>query len=105
MSPAYTGYTAYDDVYIIADAIKRAGSTDPDKIVAAMEKTDFDGTIGRIEFYGKDEIHAMGSRPARARHRPHPMAERQAGHGLAGGYANGTMAFPSFIKVKQAAQH
>ena len=27
--PAYTGYTAYDEVYIIADAIKRAGSTDP----------------------------------------------------------------------------
>ncbi len=27
--PAYTGYTAYDDVYIIAEAIQRAGSTDP----------------------------------------------------------------------------
>src|SRR5258706_12267000 len=27
--PAYTGYTAYDDVYIIAQAIQRAGSTDP----------------------------------------------------------------------------
>jgi len=37
--PAYTGYTAYDDVYILADAIKRAGSTDPDKMVAELEKT------------------------------------------------------------------
>ena len=56
MPPAYTGYTAYDDVYIITEAIKRAGSTDPDKMVAEMEKTKFEGTIGNIEFYGKDDI-------------------------------------------------
>ena len=31
--PSYAGYTAYDEVYYIADAIKRAGSTDPDKLV------------------------------------------------------------------------
>ena len=31
--PSYCGYTAYDEVYYIADAIKRAGSTDPDKLV------------------------------------------------------------------------
>ena len=29
----------YDEVYYIADAIKRAGSTDPDKMVTALEKT------------------------------------------------------------------
>ena len=39
---------------MIADAIKRAGSTDADKIVTAMEQTDYVGTIGRIEFCGKD---------------------------------------------------
>jgi branched-chain amino acid transport system substrate-binding protein len=50
-TPAYTGYTAYDEVYIITEAIKRAGSTDPDKMVAEMEKTKFEGTIGNIEFY------------------------------------------------------
>jgi len=33
--------------YIITDAIKRAGSTDPDKMVAEMEKTDFEGTMAR----------------------------------------------------------
>jgi branched-chain amino acid transport system substrate-binding protein len=53
--PAYTGYTAYDDVYMITDAIKRAGSTDPDKMVAELEKTDYVGTIGRIQFYGRDD--------------------------------------------------
>ena len=48
-------YTAYDDVYYIADAVKRAGSTEADKLVDALEKTDWEGTIGRIQFYGKDD--------------------------------------------------
>ncbi len=54
VSPSYDGYTSYDDVHIIADAVQRAGSTDPDKMVAAMEKTDYAGTMGRVQFYGKD---------------------------------------------------
>ena len=29
ITPAYSGYGAYDEVYYIADAIHRAGSTDP----------------------------------------------------------------------------
>jgi len=53
--PSYAGYTSYDEVYYIADAVKRAGSTDADKLVAALEKTDWEGTIGRIQFYGKDD--------------------------------------------------
>jgi branched-chain amino acid transport system substrate-binding protein len=60
-SPAYDGYTTYDDVHIIADAIKRAGSTDPDKMVTEMEKTDYVGTIGRVQFYGQNDqyTHAL----------------------------------------------
>jgi branched-chain amino acid transport system substrate-binding protein len=53
--PSYAGYTAYDEVYYIADAVKRAGSTDADKMVEALEKTDWEGTIGRTQFYGKDD--------------------------------------------------
>jgi len=53
--PSYAGYTAYDEVYYIADAVKRAGSTDSDKLVDALEKTDWEGTIGRVQFYGKDD--------------------------------------------------
>ena len=52
--PSYCGYTAYDEVYYLADAIHRAGSTDSDKLVDALEKTDWVGTIGRIQFMGKD---------------------------------------------------
>jgi branched-chain amino acid transport system substrate-binding protein len=62
VTPAYDGYAAYDMVHVIAEAIERAsGSTDPDKMVTALEATDHLGTIGRIQFYGRDNIftHAM----------------------------------------------
>src|SRR6195952_985969 len=35
--PSYAGYTAYDEVYYIAEAVKRAGSTEGDKLVEALE--------------------------------------------------------------------
>ncbi|MBR0697966.1 ABC transporter substrate-binding protein [Bradyrhizobium lablabi] len=53
--PSYAGYTAYDEVYYIADAVKRAGSVEADKLVSALEQTDWEGTIGRVQFYGKDD--------------------------------------------------
>ena len=61
ITPAYTGYTSYDQVYYIADAIHRAGGTDPDKMVDALEKTDWQGTVGHVAFFGKDDpsTHAM----------------------------------------------
>jgi len=44
----YTGFSTNDAINIVADAVKRAGSTDPDKLVDALEKTDYVGTIGRV---------------------------------------------------------
>src|ERR1700712_2409103 len=99
--PSYAGYTSYDEVYYIADAIKRAGSTDGDKLVDALEKTDWEGTIGRIQFYGKDDEFTHGLK---------------YGNGLITGLmlqwqdgkqvsvwpkevAKGQLKFPSFIKV------
>jgi branched-chain amino acid transport system substrate-binding protein len=58
--PSYAGYTAYDEVYYISDAIKRAGSTDADKMVDALEKTDWEGVIGRTQFFGKDDEFTHG---------------------------------------------
>ena len=46
-------------MYILAEAIERAGSLDPDAIVAELEKTDRDGVMGRIRF---DEGHQVGLR-------------------------------------------
>ena len=99
--PSYCGYTAYDEVYFLADAIQRAGSTDSDKLVDALEKTDWVGTIGRVQFTAKDS--------------PHPHALK-TGKGFITGLmlqwqdgkqvnlwpqdvANGKLKFPSFIKV------
>jgi branched-chain amino acid transport system substrate-binding protein len=60
-TPSYDGYSTYDQVHYIMDAVQRAGSTDPDKMVAALEKTDYLGVLGRVQFYGKNDqfTHAM----------------------------------------------
>lgn len=102
--PSYCGYTAYDEVYYIVDAIKRANSTDPDKLVTALEQTDWVGTIGRIQFKGKDT--------------PNPHALKIGADTITGlllqwqngkqvnlwpkKLANGKLHFPSFIKVGSA---
>lgn len=42
---------AYESVYILAEAIERAGSLDPDKMVVALENTNRVGAMGRIKFH------------------------------------------------------
>ncbi|MGB9920208.1 MAG: ABC transporter substrate-binding protein [Moorellales bacterium] len=51
---------SYDAVYLVSAAIERAGSLDPDAIVAELEKMEMEGTVGKIKF-GKDHqaIYAM----------------------------------------------
>jgi branched-chain amino acid transport system substrate-binding protein len=41
---------AYESVYILAEAIERAGSLDPDAIAAQLKKTDRMGIMGRTRF-------------------------------------------------------
>ena len=99
--PSYCGYTAYDDVYMIADAVKRAGSLDSDKLVDAMEKTDYVGTIGRVEFLPKGDPHVHGLKTG-------PgfitglMLQWQDGKQVnmwPAALANGKLEFPSFVKI------
>lgn len=40
----------YESVYILKEAIERAGSLDPDALVAEIKKTDRTGVMGRIKF-------------------------------------------------------
>jgi branched-chain amino acid transport system substrate-binding protein len=47
--PTYTADT-HEAILLLAEAIQRAGSLDPDKIVAELEKTDEQGTAGRFKF-------------------------------------------------------
>lgn len=42
--------SSYMAVYVLKDAIERAGSLNSDKVVAALEKTDMMGVYGRIRF-------------------------------------------------------
>src|ERR1700734_2806979 len=100
-NPSYCGYTAYDDVYIIADAIKRAGSLDSDKLVDAMEKTDYVGTIGRVQFLpqGDPHVHGLKTGPGFI---TGLMLQWQNGKQInmwPAALANGKVEFPSFVKI------
>ncbi len=54
---------AYESLYVLADAIERAGSLKPDSIVTALEKTDRMGAMGRIRFH-KGHQAIFGKDPA-----------------------------------------
>jgi branched-chain amino acid transport system substrate-binding protein len=100
-APSYAGYTAYDDVYIIADAIHRAGSTDSDKLIAAMEKTDYVGTIGRVEFLPQGDPHVHGLKTG-AGFITGLFLQWQNGVQVnlwPADLAKGKLTFPSFVKV------
>jgi len=42
--------SSYMSVYVLKDAIERAGTLDSDKVVAALEQTDMMGVYGRLRF-------------------------------------------------------
>jgi branched-chain amino acid transport system substrate-binding protein len=46
----YGTSSSYMGVYVLKDAIERAGSLKPDKVIAALEQTDMMGVYGRIKF-------------------------------------------------------
>jgi branched-chain amino acid transport system substrate-binding protein len=101
VTPSYAGYTAYDEVYMFADAFRKAGSTDPDKVVTAMEQTDYVGTIGRIQFIGKDQpfTHGMKVGPGFI---TGLLLQWQNGKQVTvwpQDVAVGKLTFPSFLKV------
>ncbi|HZB94098.1 MAG TPA: ABC transporter substrate-binding protein [Stellaceae bacterium] len=106
-TPAYDGYSTYDMVHIIANAIKAAGSTDPDKMVAAMEKTDYVGVMGRIQFYGKNDqfTHAMKYGPGLV---TGIDLQWQNGKQVAvwpKSIANAKIVFPAFVHLPQQASN
>lgn len=54
---------SYESVYILKEAIERAGSLDPDAIVTEVEKTDRKGVMGRIRFDKGHQV-VYGTDPA-----------------------------------------
>lgn len=47
---AYGTSSSYMGPYVLKDAIERAGSLEPDKVIKALEETDLMGVYGRIKF-------------------------------------------------------
>ena len=60
--PVYTAFFAYDAVFLYADAVKRAGSFDTDKVIKEIEKTRLEGIVGEISF---DEFHDVQTGPGK----------------------------------------
>jgi branched-chain amino acid transport system substrate-binding protein len=102
--PSYCGYTAYDEVYYLADAFKRAGSTDSDKLVDALEKTDYVGTIGRVQFKGKDSPnpHALKVGPETITGLMLQWQDGKQTNLWPAKVANGKLKFPKFVKLGAA---
>lgn len=103
--PAFDGFTSYDAVRAFAGAIARAKSTNPDKIVAEMEKTNMEGTLGHVAFYGRNDefTHALKYGPGFVT--PINM-QWQDGKQVCIWPADkcpSKMVFPSFVKLPQAA--
>jgi branched-chain amino acid transport system substrate-binding protein len=53
-APVYTAPGGYDALYIYAEAVTRAKSTDPEKVIPELEKTSYLGTQGTYAF---DDTH------------------------------------------------
>ena len=102
-TPSYAGYTAYDDVYMIAEAVKRAGTADEDKLVEAMEATDYVGTIGRVQFLPKGDAHVHGLKIGKGFITGLFLQWRDGKqvNMWPAGLAQGKVSFPAFVKIGQ----
>jgi branched-chain amino acid transport system substrate-binding protein len=61
-APMYMGFGTYDAMYVYKNAVESASTVNYeenlDSIVAELEKTDFTGTSGQVQFYPKDHKYA-----------------------------------------------
>ncbi|MGH7075420.1 MAG: ABC transporter substrate-binding protein [Stellaceae bacterium] len=104
VSPAYSAYSTYDAIYVVAAALKRAKSTKPDALVAALEKTNLVGTQGRLVFQGPKAkfTHALkyGAKYTRGVEIQWQDGKQKCIWPLK--LANAKPVFPSFVKVSAA---
>ncbi len=54
--PAAYAALSYDATMLVADAIKRANSTDPKAIIAALKTSSYDGLAGKVTFTPKNTL-------------------------------------------------
>jgi branched-chain amino acid transport system substrate-binding protein len=48
--PHYAGWGVYEGVQTYADAVRRAGTTDPEKVREALARSDFEAILGPMRF-------------------------------------------------------
>jgi branched-chain amino acid transport system substrate-binding protein len=58
-NPTKFAGAAHNAIHIMVDAIRRAGAADPEKIRAALEKTDYNGLVGNIKFDDKHQAYGQ----------------------------------------------
>jgi len=58
-NPTKFAGAAHNAINIVVDAIRRAGAADPEKIRAALEKTDYNGLVGNIKFDAKHQAYGQ----------------------------------------------
>jgi len=94
--------TAYDGVYIFAEAIERANSLDPEKLIPALEDTDYKGTNGRMRFNDHHQI-IFGDDPNKAACEVtfQWMAPGVRVPVLPESTATGEIKFPPWVKIKK----
>ncbi|MGI4807838.1 MAG: ABC transporter substrate-binding protein [Janthinobacterium lividum] len=102
--PSYAGYTAYDQVFYLTEAIKRAGSDDQDKLVEALEKTDYQGVIGQTKFTGKDTAnpHTLVTGPGGIEGLFLQWQDGKQVNLWPNDLSKGKVQFPSFVKINSA---
>jgi branched-chain amino acid transport system substrate-binding protein len=54
-TPEYWVPLAYTNLMTVVEAIKRAGSTDKEQLIAAMQKTDYNSPMGKMTFKKSEE--------------------------------------------------
>ncbi len=58
-NPTKFAGAAHNAINIVVDAIRRAGAADPEKIRAALQKTDYNGLVGNIQFDEKNQAYGQ----------------------------------------------
>ena len=74
-----SGYS-YDGIFVIADVLERAKSTDPDVIVDAIKKTNYGA--GLMQYAGPDRLQRARRQP-QCHHHHDPDPRPEAGRGVA----------------------
>ncbi|PSP39144.1 ABC transporter substrate-binding protein [Halobacteriales archaeon SW_8_65_20] len=53
--PVYTGYISYDAVNQYADVVSESGDVGGNAVVSGLEDSSYTGTVGTLEYYGRDD--------------------------------------------------